>query len=57
MKYAVVMFDRRDGTVFTVTFEAADGEEAVAEMNRRTALGKNPRPLTLIQLPPVKKGE
>lgn len=51
-RYAVVLYDERDGTVFTVTFEAADGEAAVAEMNRRHELGRNPRPLTLIKLPP-----
>ena len=50
-RYAVVMYDERDGTVFTVTFDAASGEAAVEEMNRRAALGPNPRPLTLIRLP------
>lgn len=49
-KYAVVVFNKRNGEVFTTVFQAEDGTAAVAAMNRKD-WGNCLRPLSLILLP------
>ena len=46
-RYAIVVYDKRNGDVFTTVFQAEDGTAAVAAMNRKDWL----RPLSLILLP------
>lgn len=49
-KYAVVVFNKRNGEVFTMLMQAEDGAAAVAAMNRKD-WGASLRPLSLILLP------
>lgn len=49
-KYAVVVFNKRNGEVFTMLMQAENGEAAVKEMNRKD-WGNCLRPLSLILLP------
>lgn len=49
-KYAIVVYDKRNGAVFTTLMQAEDGTAAVAAMNRKD-WGTSLRPLSLILLP------
>ena len=49
-KYAIVVYDKRNGAVFTTLMTAEDGTSAVAAMNRKN-WGTSLRPLSLILLP------
>ena len=49
-RYAIVVYDKRNGDVFTTVFQAEDGAAAVAAMNRKD-WGTSLRPLSLILLP------
>jgi len=48
-RYAIVIYDKRTGDVFTTLMQAEDGA-AVAAMNRKD-WGTSLRPLSLILLP------
>ena len=52
-RYAIVVYDKRNGDVFTTLMTAEDG--TVAAMNRKD-WGTSLRPLSLILLPPKDKG-
>lgn len=54
-RYAIVIYDKRSGDVFTTLMTAEDGTAAVAAMNRKD-WGTTLRPLSLILLPPKDKG-
>ena len=49
-KYAIVVYNKRNGDVFTTLMTAEDGTDAVAAMNRKD-WGTSLRPLSLILLP------
>ena len=49
-RYASVVYDKRNGDVFTTLMTAEDGTAAVAAMNRKD-WGISLRPLSLILLP------
>jgi hypothetical protein len=49
-RYAIVVYDKRNGDVFTTVFQAEDGTAAVAAMNRKD-WGTSLMPLSLILLP------
>ena len=49
-RYAIVIYDKRTGDVFTTLMQAEDGAAAVAAMNRKD-WGTSLRPLSLILLP------
>lgn len=49
-RYAIVVYDKRSGDVFTTLMTAEDGTAAVAAMNRKD-WGTSLRPLSLILLP------
>ena len=49
-RYAIVVYDNRNGDVFTTLMTAEDGTAAVAAMNRKD-WGPSLRPLSLILLP------
>lgn len=48
-RYAIVIYDKRNGDVFTTLMQAEDGAAAVAAMNRKD-WGTSLRPLSLILL-------
>lgn len=48
-RYAIVIYDKRTGDVFTTLMQAEDGAAAVATMNRKD--WGTLRPLSLILLP------
>ena len=49
-RYAIVIYDKRTGDVFTNLMQAEDGAAAVATMNSKD-WGTSLRPLSLILLP------
>lgn len=49
-KYAIIVYDKRNGAVFVTLMTAEDGTAAVAAMNRKS-WGNCLRPLSLILLP------
>lgn len=49
-KYAIVVYDKRSGDVFTTVFQAEDGAAAVTAMSREN-WGTSLMPLSLILLP------
>lgn len=49
-RYAIVIYDKRTGDVFTTLMQAEDGAAAVAAMNRKD-WGTSLRPLSLTLLP------
>lgn len=49
-RYAIVVYDKRNGDVFTTVFQAEDSTAAVAAMNRKD-WGTSLRPLSLMLLP------
>lgn len=49
-RYAIVIYDKRTGDVFTTLMQAEDGAAAVAAMNRKD-WGTSLRPLSLMLLP------
>lgn len=49
-KYAIVVYDKRNGDGFTTLITAEDGTDAVAAMNRKD-WGTSLRSLSLILLP------
>lgn len=49
-KYAIVVYDKRNGDVYAMVIQAEDGTAAVAAMNRED-WGTSLRPLSLILLP------
>lgn len=49
-RYAIMIYDKRNGDVFTTLMTAEDGTAAVAAMNRKD-WGTSLRPLSLILLP------